>query len=208
MKTNKSTALAILIAAVFTASSAWASDVYIDQTGDDVEINITQNNGMNTVNSDGSPAVISGDGIRVDLLQDGDLNTASINLGNDSDGTILDYSATGSHNDLTVNLSTAINNSIDITVLGDSNSVSVCGNLTCTDSASVDNTVNVVNIDGDHNSVRFALNASNANNTVSITGGSIGNGNSVDITQNSGANHVTNIGITGGGNAVTIVQGQ
>ena len=187
---------------------AWASDVYIDQTGDDVEINITQNNGMNRVNTDTNPAVVSGDNIKIDIEQDGDLNVADINLSNSSDGTILDYEATGSFNELTVDFATAINNEMSITVDGDNNAVSICGDLACTNSASVDDTVTTVDVDGSYNTVRFALNADNVRNTVNITGGSINNGNSVDVTQNSGADHVVRVDIAGGSNAVTIIQGQ
>lgn len=187
---------------------AWASDVYIDQTGDDVEINITQNNGMNRVNIDTNPAVVSGDNIKIDIEQDGDLNVADINLSNSSDGTILDYEATGSFNELTVDFATAINNEMSITVDGDNNAVSICGDLACTNSASVDDTVTTVDVDGSYNTVRFALNADNVRNTVNIAGGSINNGNSVDVTQNSGADHVVRVDIAGGSNAVTIIQGQ
>jgi len=207
MKNYKNTATAA-IATLLMMPLAWASDVYIDQIGDDVEINITQNNGMNRVNTDTSPAVVHGDGIRLDLDQDGDLNVADINLSNSSDGTILDYEATGSFNELTVDLSNAIDNEMSITVDGDNNAVSICGDLACTNSASVNDTVTTVDIDGSYNTVRFALNADNARNTVNITGGSINNGNSVDVTQHSGTDHVVNVGIAGGSNAVTIIQGQ
>jgi hypothetical protein len=203
MKTKRNTAIAIMVSAVF-ASSAWASDVYIDQAGDDVQINITQNSGMNWVNSDGSPAIISGDGIRINMLQQGDQNTATINLRSGSDGTLLDYSNIGSFNEFNVDLATAIDNEIDVVVDGDTNEISICGNLACTSSASVSDTINVINVDGNVNTVRFALNASNSNNTLSISGSN----NAVDLTQSSGSGHATNVGIIGGGNAVTIVQGQ
>lgn len=206
MKTNKNT-IAVLVAAMM-AASAWASDVYIDQIGDDTQINITQTQGMNTVNTDGAPAVVNGDGIRINLVQQGDLNTADINLRTGSDGTLLDYSAVGSFNDLTVDLATAIDNKIDVTVNGDNNTVSVCGNLACTASASVNDTINVVNVDGSYNSVRFALGASSSVNTVSITGGGVGTGNTVDIVQTNGVGHVSNVAIAGGTNTVLITQGQ
>ena len=203
MKTKKNTAIAIMVSAVF-ASSAWASDVYIDQTGDDVQINITQNSGMNWVNSDSSPAIISGDGIRINMLQQGDQNTADINLRNGSDGTILNYSAVGSFNEFIIDFATAIDNEVSVDVKGDTNEISICGNLACTSSVSVSDTINVINVDGNVNTVRFALNASNSNNTLSINGSN----NAVDLTQSSGSEHATNVGIIGGGNAVTIVQGQ
>ena len=199
--------LAVTLSAAFFVSTTWASDVFIDQIGDDVQIDITQRNGMNIVNTDGDPAIISGDGIVINMLQDGDLNTADINLDN-ADGTDLNYSAVGSLNDFTVDFAVAVDNVVGVSITGDNNTISVCGDLACNNSASVDDTVNVVNVNGDYNTVRFALNATGALNTVNITGGSIKAGNSVDITQSSGANHVTNIGIVGGNNAVTIIQGQ
>ncbi len=200
----KTKIITLAVSAVFLASTAWASDVFIDQVGDDVQINITQTNGMNTVNSDGDPAIVSGDNIRIDMLQDGDLNTADIKLRNDSDGTILDYSAVGSFNEFVIDFATAIDNEVTVDVRGDDNIISVCGNLACTSSASVSDTINVINVDGNVNTIRFALNASNSNNNLSIDGSN----NSVDLTQSSGSGHATNVGIIGGGNAVTIVQGQ
>jgi len=200
----KTKIITLAVSAVFLASTAWASDVFIDQVGDDVQINITQTNGMNTVNSDGDPAIVSGDNIRIDMLQDGDLNTADIKLRNNSDGTILDYSAVGSFNEFVIDFATAIDNEVTVDVRGDDNIISVCGNLACTSSASVSDTINVINVDGNVNTIRFALNANNSNNNLSIDGSN----NSVDLTQSSGSGHATNVGIVGGGNAVTIIQGQ
>jgi hypothetical protein len=207
MKNNKRAVRAILAAAVLASSSVWASDVYIDQTGDDVQINITQNSGMNWVNSDNNSAIISGDGIRINMLQQGDLNTADINLRSGSDDTILNYSAVGSFNEFIIDFATAIDNEVSVDVKGDTNIISVCGNLACTSSASVSDTINVINVDGNVNTVRFALNADASNNSLSIKGSN----NAVDLTQSSGLGqpgHTTNVGIIGSGNAVTIVQGQ
>ena len=204
MKNNKRAVRAILAAAVLASSSVWASDVYIDQTGDDVQINITQTNGMNKINTQGDAAVVSGDEIRINFLQQGDQNTADIKLRNGSDGTILNYSAIGSLNEFTIDFATAIDNEVTVNVDGDQNIISVCGNLACTSSASVSDTINVINVDGNVNTVRFALNANNSNNTLSIDG----NTNTVDLTQSSGTGHITNIGIIGSGNAVSVVQGQ
>jgi hypothetical protein len=204
MKNNKRAVMAILTAAVLASSSVWASDVYIDQTGDDVQINITQTNGMNRINTQGDAAVVSGDEIRINFLQQGDQNTADIQLRNGSDGTILNYSAIGSLNEFTIDFATAIDNEVTVNVEGDQNIISVCGNIACTSSASVSDTINVMNIDGNVNTVRFALNASNSNNTLSIDG----NTNTVDLTQSSGTGHITNISIIGSGNAVGVIQSQ
>jgi hypothetical protein len=198
------TAIMFVIASVFAASTVIASDVFMEQSGDDVIINITQTNGMNIVNTQNNPAIVDGDNIRIDILQDGDGNTADIYLGNNSDGTILDYSAEGSFNDFTVKFSTAIDNQITVNVDGDDNTVSMCGNLGCTTNASVNDNINVVNVTGSLNTVRFALNSNTSTNTVNIAGDS----NSLDITQSSGVGHITNVGIIGGSNIVTIIQGQ
>jgi hypothetical protein len=197
-------AIMFLVAGMFAGTNALASDVFMEQSGDDVLINITQTNGMNIVNTQNNPSIVDGDGIRIDMLQDGDGNSADIYLGNNSDGTILDYTAIGSFNELTVDLSNAIDNSMTIGVEGDNNRVSVCGNLACTTSASVNDTINVINVDGSSNNIRFALNANNSRNTVNVTGDT----NSVDLTQSSGASHIANVSIIGGNNTVSITQGQ
>lgn len=206
MKTNRILPL-IFMSAILATSAAWGSEVYINQTGNEVLVNVEQTQGNNTINSSGDPAIISGDNIELAITQTGDLNMADIMLANYSNDTVLTYSAIGNFNMFTVNFDNAINNQISIDKSGDFNTVSICGDIPCNSVSDVSDSITVVNIDGSFNAVRFALGADGVNNSVSITGGSLNSRNVVNINQHSGSNHVTDVGITGGGNSVTIIQG-
>lgn len=199
--------LVVITSALSLAANA--SDVYINQSGENTTIDILQESGMNRVNTDAEPAIISGDGIQIDIVQDGDLNIADIFLRSGSDNTILDYIAFGDLNVLLADFSNALNNEILIDIDGSANEISLCGDLECMVSSTVADTKNTINIDGDYNQIRMALANSDAENFLDITGGSINHGNTVDITQTgSGPGHITWVMIDGSSNSVTIVQSQ
>jgi hypothetical protein len=165
---------------------------------------------MNRVNTDSDPAVVSGDNISITIDQDGDMNEADIKLRSGSNNTTLNYSSTGNFNDFSIDLLGAVGNETQVTVLGDENSISICGDLACTSSSSANDTTNIIDVDGHFNNVRLALGSDDAINTININGGTSSlTGNTVDITQTGATGgHITNLGITGGSNAITIIQGQ
>lgn len=207
---NKFNLTVIAAALMSTGLTALASDVYIEQAGNDTVINITQDNGMNRVNTSAEPAIVSGNSIRIDLLQDGDGNVANINLSSNSNETTLNYSSTGSFNDLTVDFDGAIGNEITATVIGDENTISVCGSLNCSSSSSANDTTNTIDVTGHFNTVRLALGSDTASNTVNIVGGTTSlTGNTVDITQTGATGgHIVDVGIIGNTNNITVIQGQ
>ena len=200
----------IAVMTALWASAVWASDVYIDQAGSDVSIDILQQGGSNTINSENSPAVIQGDGISIDITQDGTGNTGSLNLANTSSGTTIDFVFLGDFNEFEVDFSTAIDNTLTFDVEGNNNVIRVCGDLACTSSSSVSDTTNIVNIDGLDNTVNLALGSDGATNTIDITGGSLGLGNTVDLVQTGTVTngHTVDLTIDGDDNSVNITQGE
>lgn len=208
------------------ASTVWASEVYIDQTGSNTTIDITQTGTSNTVSGDiGSTtaSVLSGSGLDVDISQIGDYNEAEINLLNNATGTILDYAATGSYNIVDVLLDGAADSSITAAVNGDYNRLSVCGindgtaststgtstsGPSCSSGITANDTTNGVVIGGDANVVNLQVgSAAGTTNSITIGDGLVASSeNIVDVTQNNvDVNHVT-LTIDGSSNVVGIVQ--
>lgn len=209
---NNYKGMAFIMAAIFAGSGASASEVYIEQAGSSSTFNITQSNGNSRVGDVGTPSVFSGNSIFVDIIQDGTLNEADLNVVTATD-TKIDYTATGSSNILEVDIADSGN---DLTVVktGDANRVTMCGTnnigvggqtgstASCSTAVNVVDTTNVINIDGSRNSVNLALASANATNTVNIDQ----DDNMVNITQSGAGVHTTAITIDGNTNLVNIIQ--
>lgn len=203
------------MAAIF-AGSGHASEVYIEQAGDSSTFNITQQNGSNSVGSVSAPASFSGNNIQVDIVQNGTLNSAAINVTSGQD-TVINYNAEGSSNSLEIDIANS-GNSLTVTKTGDNNRVTMCGTnnvggavannaVGCSTAVGAADTTNVVAITGDNNSVNLALMNNNASNTVTIGNNTLSSGNAVNITQGAGLNtHTTNVTINGDTNTVNVNQ--
>lgn len=213
---NNYKGMAFIIAAIFAGSgTVLASEVYIEQAGSSSTFNITQSNGDSRVGSSGTASVFSGNGILVDLVQDGTLNQADLSVITATD-TKIDYTATGSSNILEIDIANSGN---DLTVVnsGDANRVTVCGTndggglvagatATCATAVDVVDTTNVINVTGDTNSVNLALASANAVNTVNIGQTTISDNNVVNITQSGAGVYTTAITIDGNTNLVNVTQ--
>lgn len=181
-----------------------ASEVYIDQAGSTVGIDILQQNGNNTIGTEQTPAIIKGDNVQVDIIQDGGGNTATIDI--DGNDTVLDFTAIGSNNALEIGITSAIGNQFIIDILGSSNSVSFCKDLLCSDNMLVGGTSNTVTIFGDSNTVEFALDAADAVNVLTVGDLTASDLNTVKLTQTGQSAHKVNLTIEGSSNTVDLVQ--
>ncbi len=206
--------MAFVMSAIF-AGSGYASEVYIEQAGDSSTFNITQQNGTNLVGSSSTPASFSGNNIQVDIIQNGTLNSAAINVTSGTDTTI-NYNAQGDSNTLEIDIANS-GNTLTVTKTGDSNRVTMCGTNTagvaannavgCSTAVGASDTTNTVAITGDNNSVNLALMNNNAQNTVTIGNNAPSSGNAVNITQGAGlVSHTTGVTINGDTNTVNINQ--
>ena len=197
--------MAMLIAlGTLLSAKITASEVYIEQAGSTVSIDILQQNGTNTVGSEQSPAIIRGDNVQVDIVQDGGGNTAVIDI--DGNDTVLDFTATGSNNALEIGITSAIGNQFTVDILGSSNSVSFCKDLQCNDNMLVGGTTNTVDIFGDNNTVEFALDSADSVNVLVIGDSTASDSNTVRLTQTGQTAHTVNLKIEGSSNTVDLVQ--
>ena len=203
-----------ILAALLTIAAggfAFSNEIYIDQIGDNLDLDIVQAGNGNRIGdiTGTTPITLNGDDMTFSITQTGDSNTidAVIN-GNTYTGT---WTFTGNSN--TVDLlcsssdtTTCETVTLDIAVNGDSNDFTVyIGEVASADSLIADFTV-----DGDGNIITANLDSPNADVTVTVdnTGSMLG-GNTITIDQDglAGANgHTVTTDITGGGNTLNIAQ--
>lgn len=196
-----------LLSLSFTTMT-YAAEVYIDQAGSSLNVNVLQENGMNRVNTEADPMIINGDDINVDLTQDGDMNEADIWLEQNANDTNLTYSAVGSFNELVLRVYGGIENTFNTTILGNTNVVTVCKDLynsTC-NGMIVNQTTNTLAITGNNNEVNFALDSGIATNNVTIGANTPSDFNIVNVTQSGAGVHMSDITIDGNNNTVDLVQ--
>lgn len=201
----------LLITAVLSAwaTGAYASEVYIDQAGGALTVDILQENGLNRVNTESDPAVIDGNDINVQITQSGDMNEADLYLQQGADNTNFVYSATGDMNTIVANIYGGIDNSFTATLVGNSNVVTVCkdyNNSVC-NGIIVNATATTMNITGNNNQVNLAYDSANATNNIDTGQNVTSSYNTVNLTQTTanGYNNV-NMSIDGDNNTVDILQ--
>jgi hypothetical protein len=219
----KSITIAVLLGV--SASVAWASEVYIEQAGSTTTINVTQTGTTNIVSGDintTTPAIVSGDGIALDITQDGDYNEAVVKLDTATSANV-DYTAIGSNNVFDVYVNGGSSNVVSSTVTGDGNRVSVCGSNdgtanaivagvstsgpTCSTGISANNVTNTVNITGDTNIVNVEVaSLAGTTNTVNIGATTISNNNIINIEQTNTDVNTVDVSVDGNTNVVNIIQ--
>ena len=206
-----------------SATASWASEVYIEQVGSNTTINVTQTGSTNTVNGaqgTTNAALVSGNGIGLDITQTGDNNEAVINLDTATSADI-EYTATGSGNLFDVYVNAGSGNTLTANVTGDDNRLTVCGTNDGTTSAvspstsgpacstgiSANNVTNTIGINGDLNVVNVAVaSLAGTTNTIDIGGTTISNSNIVNITQDNTDVNIVNLSVDGSTNVINIIQ--
>jgi hypothetical protein len=225
----------ILTAAAFSllTTTAIASEVYIDQAGGALNVDILQDNGLNRINREDNPFDIEGNDIDVNIIQDGDGNEADFELESGASSTTLVYSAVGDYNTIIGQIFGGIGNTFDTTITGSSNALTYCRDYTNSNcnGVIVNNTTTTVALTGSNNQLNFALDSADSTNDVSmgqttpsdqnvfnltqistagydsVTADVDGDSNTTDITQNTtGGNNVVIMDILGGNNVLAFTQ--
>ena len=216
---NSLTALVLLI---FSVAPALANDIYIEQVGDTLDLDITQDGTNNVIGTSTTDVNLDGDSMTFAITQTGSLNTIVADIQGDTyTGT---WAFTGDSN--TVDLScdstsgtNCENITLNITATGDSNAFTFdIGDTADADGSTIGFTVtgdgNVINSNVDGQSALVAVTVNNSSSTA--TGGassgllsSSGSGNVVDINisgDGDSAGHTVKIDSTGGANSFTVTQ--
>lgn len=195
--------------AVLIATPLLASEVYINQVGGALTVDILQENGLNRINTENDPALLEGDDINVQVTQTGDMNEMDLYLQQNANNTNFVYSATGDMNTIVANIYGGIDNSFVATLLGNSNVVTLCKDYTNSvcNGIIVNLTNTVMNITGNSNTVNLAYDSANATNNIDIGQTTPSDNNIVNLTQTT-ANGFNNVNMTidGDSNTVDILQ--
>jgi hypothetical protein len=190
------------------SSPVFAAEVYIDQAGGAATVDILQENGMNRVNAESDPALLSGDDIILNILQSGDLNTADLYFDQNANSTDFSYYATGSFNEILAIIFGGVNNYFLTTITGDTNIVTACKNLytTTCNGVIVNNTQNTLTLVGNNNEINYALDSGDAINNINIGSTVPSDFNVINLTQTGAGEHMATITIDGNNNLVDLVQ--
>lgn len=201
-------------------STALASEIYIEQIGDNLDLDIVQTGTNNKVgditgtgtlsNSTTTPVSLSGDDMMFSITQTGNNNEiAAVINGNNYTGT---WQFTGNNNtvDMTCDSTNAVQCetvTVDITASGSNNAFSVFVG----ENKIADNLVATFTVDGDGNTVNAELDAANADVTVTVdnTASLAATGNTFTINQDDAGDingHSITYDHTGGGSTVNITQ--
>ena len=194
-----------------------SNEIYIEQVGDGLDLDITQDGTDNEFGDSGGDAILTGDDMTFAITQTGNTNKIDATIkGNDYTGT---WTITGDSNDIEltcakaggVNCETV---TLNITNSGDDNTYDIfigensdADSLTASFTVTGDNNVFVNNIDGE--SVNLVVSVDNSNSNVATSAnGDEGNRITLDIDGNgNAAGHEVLIDITGGGGTLDITQG-
>jgi len=199
----------ITLSLILMASAVFANEIYVQQIGDNLDLDITQDGTGNIAGTSEAPMVLNGDDMTFDIDQIGDNNiiAATIN-GNTYTGTI---DLTGNNNNVdlacdSVDTVTCETVTADVTVNGNNTDIDV----RIGESADASGLVATLTVDGDANVIDVEVDGTNADATVIIdNSASLAGGNTVnvDIDGDGDINgHSLDLDITGGGGVFNITQ--
>ena len=214
----------MILAVLAVSSTAFANDIYIEQVGDTLDLDIVQDGTDNEFGDSTTDATLTGDDMTFSITQTGDSNKIdAIIKGNDYTGT---WAFTGDSNE--VNMKCASTSAVDcetvtvnITTTGDDNIFKVfIGENSDADNLAANFTVtgdgNVVDVNNDATASDVTVTLNNASSTASGTINNVGSGlttgqggNYVDIDQSGAgdsAGHSITLGVVGGGNNIKVLQ--
>ena len=214
----------MILAVLAVSSTAFANDIYIEQVGDTLDLDITQDGTDNEFGDSTTDATLTGDDMTFSITQTGSTNKIdAIIKGNDYTGT---WAFTGDSNE--VNMKCASTSAVDcetvtvnITTTGDDNIFKVfIGENSDADNLAANFTVtgdgNVVDVNNDATASDVTVTLNNASSSASGTINNVGSGlttgsggNYVDIDQSGAgdsAGHSITLGVVGGGNNIKVLQ--
>ena len=205
-------------------SLAHANEIYIEQIGDNLDLDITQDGQNNEFGDSTTDALLDGDDMTFAITQTGNTNTIDAKIkGNDYTGT---WQFTGNSNnvDLTCDNTSGVNCetvTLNITTTGSTNIFDVfigesadAQNLIANFTVTGDGNVLQTEVDGEDAVVTVVLNNSSSVSSTTLTDQTSGNstqagGNliDIDIAGDGDVNgHTVIMDVTGGGNKINVTQ--
>lgn len=219
----------LAIMAVLWAGLSYANEIYIDQVGDNLDLDLTQTGSGNQIGDTTTDLTLDGDSMTFAITQTGDSNKIdAIIKGNNYTGTWT-FSGDSNEVDLTCDATAGVNcEDVTVNITVGSNDTGSSDNnifqIYLGESSDVENMVAAFTVDGDGNVIDVASNSADSDITVSIDNigtastatysdlvtslSTSAGGNYVDIDQSEGgvAGHSITLDITGGGGYFDIDQ--
>ena len=222
--------LTLVVLFTFSMFPALANDIYIEQVGDALDLDIIQDGQDNVIGTSTQAAILSGSNMTFSITQTGNFNTIAAQIkGVNYEGT-WDISGDSNTIDLLCDSTSGVNCDdvkVDITVGGttisDSNDFKIyvgetadAQNLIASFTVDGDGNVFDVDVDGkaadisvtvDNTASLASVAGSNAGGTLTGATGTTGNVIDIDVDGNGdSAGHSITLGITGGGGDYAITQ--
>ena len=217
-----------IAALILFGSNLFANEIYIEQVGDTLDLDITQDGQDNEVGDSTQDAMLNGDSMTFEITQTGNLNTIDAIIGGstytgtwaftgDSNNVDMKCDSTSgvNCNNVTVNITTTgDDNTFDIfagetndaqnliaafTVLGD-------GNVIQTSSATLTDLVSGNSTDAGGNLIDIDISGNGDTGGHAITLDITGGGNLIDIDQSGINDNKVNLEMTGDDGSVNIIQ--
>ena len=214
----------IVALALFSLQSAVANEIYIEQIGDTLDLDITQDGTNNEFGDSTTDALLDGDDMTFSITQTGNLNKIDAKIkGNNYTGT---WQFTGNSNEVdltcdntsgtncetvTLNITTTGNSNLFDIYLGETaDAQDLVANFTITGDGSVIQT----DVDGESGKITVVMNNSSTSSSTTYTDQNSGNasaagGNFLDIDMAGDgdvAGHEVSVDVTGGGNFIKVDQ--
>jgi hypothetical protein len=214
----------IIATLILFGSSLLANEIYIEQVGDTLDLDIIQDGQNNEIGDSTKDAMLSGDSMTFAITQTGDTNKIDAIIdGSTYTGT---WAFTGDSNNVdmkcdSTNGVNCDNVTVNITTTGDDNTFDIFVGET----NDAQNLVAAFTIDGDGNVIQAEVDGTNADVTVTVDNSSttssttlndVASGNSTDAGGNlididisgdgDSGGHAVTLDITGGGNLIDITQ--
>lgn len=218
----KKTIRGLLFIFLIIATPAWANDIYIEQVGDTLDLDITQDGQDNVIGTSTTDVNLDGDSMTFSITQTGSLNTIVADIQGSSYTGTWQFTGDSNEVDLSCDSTTGTNCenvTLNITTTGDSNTYDFnVGDVADADGSTISFTVtgddNVIesNVDGKSAALTVVLDNSASLATGGATSGTLSSSNAgsivdVDIDgDGDSAGHTVNLDITGGGSTYNINQ--
>lgn len=209
------TQIITLVLILMFGSAAWANEIYIDQIGDTLDLDIVQDGQDNTFGDSTTDASLTGNNMTFSITQTGSYNDidAVIN-GNSYTGT---WAFTGDYNTVDLTCDSAGTNceniTLNITTTGDTNDYTFAiGGTADADGSTIAFTVtgdnNIIDTTVDGKSVALAVTVDNSA-SLATTSANSDEGNAITINSSGNGDTVGNsvtLDITGGGSTYDVTQ--
>ena len=208
--------IVLIMSMLLFLSPTYANDIYIQQSGDGLDLDIVQDGQDNVIGTSGTNMTIQGDDMTFSITQTGSYNTIAATIKGDT--YVGTWAFTGDTNAVDLQCSSSASGSCDtvtlnITTTGDDNTFDFdIGGTASGDSSTIsftitgDNNILTSSIDGQSaglsitvdNSASLSTNSANSDEGVAVTTSQSGDG---DV-----AGHDITLDVTGGGGTIDITQ--